>query len=162
MDLKRLKREYNVPWIAETGEFDYSLYPIEHPTKDSLSIVDQKFVNACRILGLMTRENRIDAGMFLIGLIIYYKGNIERLEILVENLKYFKIKICSDFLFAELLMTENIIDNKKYLDLIVDLLGQFPQEIVKEKFVNFSIDNRFNDSMRKRFLKIIKEFENSN
>lgn len=151
-DFKKIKRELNVPWITESGEFDYSKYPIDHPVRDAFSIVEQTFVNACRILGSMAQENRTDAGIFLIGLIVYYKQDIERVEILLESLKYFKNTICSDFLFEEIINSGSIIEDKKYIDLIINVLSQFSQEMVKNRFVELSIDKKFNEELRNKFL----------
>jgi len=37
MDLKKLQKEYNIPWLTKEGYVDFSKYPIEHPIKDALS-----------------------------------------------------------------------------------------------------------------------------
>ena len=103
MNLRKMGRELNIPtWITESGNIDMSKYPIEHVTKDSLMEDEEKFRNACRLLGSMVFENRKDAGIYLMGLIIYYKRNIKRLEIIVENLRYFRNSECANFLLEEL------------------------------------------------------------
>lgn len=70
MDLKKLQREYNTPWLTEDGDIDFSKYPIEVPAKDSLSNDEEKFRNACRLLGIILNEERKDAAIFLFGLIL--------------------------------------------------------------------------------------------
>ena len=73
MDLKKIKKEYNIPWLTEDGYIDFSKNPIEGPAKDSLSNDEGKFRNAYRLLGCMSNEGRKDAAIFLFGLICYYK-----------------------------------------------------------------------------------------
>ncbi len=160
MDIKRFKKEHNVPWISENGEFDYTKYPIDHPIKDAFSFVEQKFISACKVLGHMAQENRIDAGIFLIGLIVYYKEDFERRNILLESIKYFKNNLCSTFLFEEIMNADANFESKSYIDSIIEILRHFPQEMVKEKFVELSTDEKFDIEIRNKFLNIIGTFAN--
>jgi len=161
MDFKQLKKEYNIPWLTESGQIDYSKYPIDYLTKDSLSSDDEKFRNACNLLGSMVYANRLDAGIFLIGLIVYYKKiNIKRLETIVEELKYFRNIECANFLFDELINTESNNTYKIYINSIIDILSQFPSEIVEERFIELSYDKRFSYKKRNKFSSIIDKFEN--
>jgi hypothetical protein len=147
-------------FITKAGQMTFSQIPLDQPAKDSLNIDDYKFRNACRLLGSMVSENRIDAGLFLIGLLVYYKGNIKRLEVIVENLKYFINSSCANFLFDELINTESNNTNRIYLNSIIDILSFFPKEMVLERFYDLSVDKRFTYRMKNKFLIIIDKFEN--
>jgi len=161
-DFKKIRKELNVPWINENGEFDYSKYPIDHPVKDAFSIVEQTFINACRILGNMAHENRMDAGIFLIGLIVYYKHDIERVEILLESLKHFEDELCINFLLDEMSNIEIENAKSKYIDLIINVLNQLPQEMIKEKVRNLITNEKFANDLRNKFLKITGTNKNRN
>ncbi|MCD4695257.1 MAG: hypothetical protein K8S16_03365 [Bacteroidales bacterium] len=154
-----MKKKYNIPWLTEEGYFDYSKYPIEHPAKDSLSNDKQKFRNACRLLGSMANEGRKDAAIFLFGLIYYYNDDIKRLEIIVENFKYFETKECVNFLFSEIKRVKSSNTTRKYINTIIDTLLYFPSDLVLEKFIEFSKNQKFTYRMRNKFLAVVEELK---
>lgn len=157
MDLKKLQEKYNVPWITKKGYIDYSKYPIEHPLEDSLSNDEQKFRNACRLLGSMSDEGRKDAAIFLFGLICYFNNDIKKLEIIVENLRYFKTKECVNFLFGEIERIKSSNTTRRYINTIIDILRSFPPNLVLEKFIEFSENKKFSYKMRNKFLAVVEE-----
>jgi len=146
-------------WLTKEGYIDYSKYPIEHPAKDSLSSDEQKFRNACRLLGSMSNEGRKDAAIFLFGLISYYNNDIKKLEIIVENLGYFKTKECVIFLFGEIERVKSNNTTRKYINTIIDTLRYFPSDLVLEKFIEFSENKKFSYRMRNKFSAIVEELE---
>ncbi len=161
MDVKNSKKKSEFVRLSDLKEFSFFKYSIEHPAKDSLSTDEKKFGNACRILGSMVNEKRTDAGIFLLGLIVYYKKkDIKRLEVIVENLKYFENTVCSDFLFEEIINTESNNKNRIYINTIIDILSRFKPEMVIDRFYEFSIDKRFSYKMRNKFLCVIENLEN--
>ena len=162
MDLKKLQKEYNIPWLTEEGYIDYSKYPIEHPAKDSLSSDEQKFRNACKLLRSMSNKGRKDAAIFLFGLICYYNNDIKRLEIIAENLGYFKTKECANFLFGEIERVKSSNTTRKYINTIIDTLRYFPSDLILEKFIEFSENKKFSYRMRNKFLAIVEELEYRN
>ncbi len=162
MDLKKLKKTYNVPWLTEEGDMDFSKYPIEHLTKDSLSNDERKFLNACRLLGCMTNEGRKDAAIFLFGLICYYSNDIKKLEIIVKNLSHFKTKECVNFLFGEIERIKSSNKTRIYINTIIDILRYFPSDLVLEKFFDFSQNKKFSYKMRNKFLAVVEELEYEN
>lgn len=162
MDLKTLQKKYNAPWITEKGNVDYSKYPIEHPAIDSLSRDEQKFRNACRLLGSMSSEGRKDAAIFLFGLISYYNNDIKKLEIIVQNLGNFKTKECVSFLFGEIERVKSSNTTRKYINTIIDKLRYFPSDLVLENFREFSENKKFSYKMRKKFSAIVEELEYRN
>ncbi len=159
MNLKKLQKEYNIPWLTKEGDIDFSKYPIEHPLRDSLSNDEQKFRNACRLLGSMSEEGRKDAAIFLFGLICYYNNDIKKLEIIVENLRYFKTKECVNFLFGEIERIKSSNTTRIYINTIIDILRYFPSDLVLEKFIEFSENKKFSYKMRNKFLAVVEELE---
>ena len=159
IDLKKLRKEYNIPWLTKEGYVDCSKYPIEHPIKDSLSNDAQKFRDACRLLGSMSYEGRKDTAIFLFGLICYYSNDIKKLEIIVENLRYFKTKECANFLFGEIERIKSSNTTRIYINTIIDVLCSFPFDLVLEKFIEFSENKKFSYKMRNKFLAAAEELE---
>lgn len=152
-------KEFNVPWLSEDGHLDYSKYPIEHLTRDALSDDRLTFQNACRLLGSMSRHGRDDAAIFLFGLVSYYKSDIKRLEVIVENLRGFKTEKCANFLFEEIERVESNNTTRNYIKIILNILKYFPPDLVLDKFFWLSEDKKFSYKMRKHFLAIIDEIE---
>jgi len=162
MDLKKIKEEYNIPWLTEEGHVDYSKYPIGHPAKDSLSRDEQKFRNACKLLGSMARAGSKEAAIFLFGLISYYNSDIKKLEIIVENLGNFRTKECVSFLFGEIERVKSSNTTRIYINTIINMLYHFPSDLVLEKFIEFSKNKKFSYRMRNKFSAIVKELEYEN
>lgn len=159
MDLKKLQREYNTSWLTEDGDIDFSKYPIEVPAKDSLSNDEEKFRNACRLLGIILNEERKDAAIFLFGLICYYKNDIKRLEIIVENLRNFETKECVNFLFDEIERVKSSNTTRIYINTIIDTLRYFQSDLVLEKFIEFSENKKFSYKMQNKFLTAVEEIK---
>lgn len=162
MDLKKLKEKYNIPWLTEDGDIDYSKYPIEQPAKNSLSEDEQKFRNACNLLGYMAREGRQDAAIFLFGLVSYYNDDYKKLEIIVKNLYNFQTKVCVRFLFGEIERVKSSNTTRIYINTIINTLRYFPSDLVLEKFIEFSENKKFSYRMRNKFSAIIEELEYRN
>ena len=162
MDLKKIKKTYNIPWLSEEGNMDFSKYPIERLTKDSLSNDERKFRNACKLLGCMTNEGRKDAAIFLFGLICYYNNDIKKLEIIVTNLSNFETKECANFLFGEIERIKSSTKTRIYINTIIDILRHFTSDLVLEKFIEFSENKKFSYKMRNKFLAVVEELEYRN
>ena len=162
MDLKKLKEEYNIPWLTEEGYVELSKYPINNPAKNSLSRDEQKFRNACRLLGSMAWQGSKEAAIFLFGLISYYNNDIKKLEIIVENFRNFRTKECVSFLFGEIERVKSSNTTRKYINTIINTLRYFPTELVLGKFIEFSEKKKFSYRMRNKFSAIIEELKYKN
>ncbi|MEA3452491.1 MAG: hypothetical protein U9Q83_11415 [Bacteroidota bacterium] len=141
---------------------DFSKYPLERPAKDSLSRDEQKFRNACKMLGNMSREGSKEAAIFLFGLISYYNNDIKKLEIIVENLRFFRTKECVSFLFGEIERVKSNNTTRIYINTIINSLRYFPSDLVLEKFIEFSENKKFSYKMRNKFSAIVEELEYEN
>jgi len=157
MDLKKLKKQYNVPWITEEGYMDYSKYPIEQPAKNALSKDDEKFRNACSLLGSMAREGNKEAAVYLFGLISYYEDDIKKMEIIIKNIGYFKTKQGTNFLFGELERVKSSNKTRIYFNTIIERLSFFPPDLVLEKLIELSENKNFSYRMRKKFSAVVEE-----
>ena len=107
----------------------------------------------------MSNEGRKDAAIFLFGLICYYKNDIKRLEIIVENLINFKTKECVNFLFDEIERVKSSNTTRIYINTIIDTLRYFPSDLVLEKFIEFSENKKFSYKMRNKFLTAAEEIK---
>ena len=77
----------NEPWITKQGFFDSTKFPIDNVLKHALSDDDRVFRSGLRTLRLMIHHGRIEAGVFLLGLLVNYEDNWEKRIEIVEALK---------------------------------------------------------------------------
>ena len=64
----------NVPWLTEEG-LDLSRVPIDSVLRQALSPDEEQFRTGCTLLGSMSHGGRIEAGVFLLGLLRQYPDN---------------------------------------------------------------------------------------
>ena len=85
MDPKKLLG--NVPWITKEGYFDPAKFPIDSVLKQALSDDDQEFRSGLNMLGSMYGHGRMEAGVFLLGLLVNCDDNWEKRIRIVEAMK---------------------------------------------------------------------------
>jgi hypothetical protein len=149
----------NVPWINEDGYFVPSKFPIDGQLKRTLSEDCEEFRKACSVLQTMYQDGRIDAGVYLLGLLRYYQHDLERLIIVVRYLEYFRTVECADALFAEISRVKSSHTTRTYIKTILEVLKEFPYAMVKEGFERLAEDKNFSYKMRRKFRGILEMIE---
>ena len=76
-ETRKLKEELNVPWITKDGYLDLKKIPIDGILKQTLSEDFDKFRSGCGILQSMHNHERIEAGIYLLGLLQHYRNDLE-------------------------------------------------------------------------------------
>ena len=76
----------NEPWMTKEGFFDSTKFPIDNVLKHALSDDDRVFRSGLRTLRLMFHQGRIEAGVFLLGLLVNCDDNWEKRIKIVEAL----------------------------------------------------------------------------
>ena len=92
----------NEPWMTKEGFFDSTKFPIDNVLKHALSDDDRVFRSGLRTLRLMFHQGRIEAGIFLLGILVNCEDNWEKRIKIVEAMKGIDTKPCADLLFGEL------------------------------------------------------------
>src|SRR5260370_12490493 len=100
MDLKKLLGD--VPWITKEGNFDPGKFPIDSALKQALSHEDEQFRSGLNLLRSMYSHGRVEAGVFLLGLLVNCGDNWESRIRIVEAISDIKTNPCADLLFVEL------------------------------------------------------------
>ena len=155
-ETRKLKEELNVPWITKDGYLDLEKIPIDGILKQTLSEDFDKFRSGCGILQSMHNHERIEAGIYLLGLLQHYRNDLERLIIIVEKLWVFKTTACADALFSELWRVKSSNTTRRYINSVIKTLSYFPYEMVGEKFEGLAKDTSFSYRMRKKFRDILE------
>ena len=152
-------RKLNVPWITKDGYLDLAKFPIDSVLKQALSVKEQDFQSACRILTSMYDAGRSEAAIFLFGLLIHNADDIVRKEAIVEALGRIKTKETTDLLFRELRITVSSNSTRQYIDRILKSLKRFPLEFIEEGFEELLKDSKWSYRMKRKFKEILEDVE---
>ena len=112
MDPKKLLG--NVPWITKEGYFDPAPFPIDGVLKQALSDDDQEFRTGLNMLRSMYVHGRMEAGVFLLGVLVNGEDHWEKRIRIVEALKGINTKPCADLLFGEFAEVHGIAKEQRH------------------------------------------------
>lgn len=76
-------------WITAEGAIDLAELPIDGILKQAIDPEFGRFRSACALLGSMAAAGRLEAGLYLIGLLGCYASDLERLEVIAGQLGHF-------------------------------------------------------------------------
>jgi len=151
MKSKRPPELANVPWITAEGTLDCGKFPIDVPIRQCLDASSEEFGHGCRFLGSMVSAGRVDAGIFLLGLLRYYEEDLTAVTIVVESLAEFRDPRCAIALFGELRRVPSSNKTRRYLDTVITSLTRLPADMVQERFSALSRETAFSYKMRAKF-----------
>ena len=141
----------NVPWITADGAFDPAKFPIDSILQQCVGLDVEKFRSGCSLLATMVARGRVEAGVFLLGLLRYYDGDLDRLAVIVDTLGQFQDARCAAALFGELRRVPSSNKTRRYLDIVIRTLVRLPADIVQERLWELSEDSAFSYKMRAKF-----------
>ena len=141
----------DVPWITPDGFFEPAKFPIEVPIRQCLDPTSAEFRHGCRFLGTMASRGRVDAGIFLMGLLRYHEDDLATATIVVECLRDFHDARCADALVGELRRVPSSNRTRRHLDAVINALRLLPAEMVKGRFEELARDTVFSPKMRAKF-----------
>lgn len=148
------------PWLTEQG-LDLSRFPIDSVLRQALSPDEEQFRTGCALLKSMSYGGRVEAGVFLLGLLRLYPEDYARLTLIAEALGSFPTEATVDALASELRRVQGSSSTRGYLRRIIDTLGQFPAQLTEERIQELSSDPRvgarFRQHLRSMMLRYINE-----
>ena len=138
-----------LPWLTEQG-LDLSRFPIDSVLRQALSPDEQQFRTGCSLLKSMSHGGRVEAGVFLLGLLRQYPEDYARLTLIAEALGSFPSPATVDALASELRRVKGSSSTRGYLRRIIDTLEQFPEQLVGEQIQELSSDPQVGTRFRRR------------
>ena len=138
-----------VPWLTERG-LDLSRLPIDSILRQALSPNEEQFRTGCSLLGSMSHVGRVEAGVFLLGLLRQYRDDYGRLTLIAEALWSFPTVATVDALASELRRVKGSSSTRGYLRRIIDTFEQFPAQLVEEQIQELSSDPQVGARFRQR------------
>ncbi len=139
-------------WITPDGELDLERLPLDGIFKQAIDAEFERFRSACVLLGSITRSGRPEAGLYLIGLFAYHASDLRRLEVIAEQLAYFRHQSSADALFAEIRRVKSSNTTRRYLDRVLRSLAALPADLVNNTGLEaLAQDTSFSSKMRAKF-----------
>jgi len=126
--------------------------------EDSLSTDLSTSARACRVLGVVGAAGRLDAVVFLLGLLSFYRDDLKRLEPIVEALGGCPLPVVVEMLFGEVARVRSCNQTRTYLNVVIKTLSRFPNELVADRFERMADDTSFSPKMRSKFREIADSF----
>jgi hypothetical protein len=127
------------PWLTKDG-IDMSIFPIDSVLKQALSPDAEKFRSGCALLNSMCGVGRIEAGVFLLGLLKHYSDDFARLAVIADSLARFPNRSTGEAFAMELRRVRGSSLNRAYLRQSIDALGRFPAELAEEQIQSLAAD----------------------
>jgi hypothetical protein len=144
-------------WITSEGYLDFEKFPIDSVLRQAVDADAGRFRNGCRILGSMAAAGRSEAGVFLVGLLVYYRADLERLGEVVEQLGHFRNESSADALLGELRRIKSSNSTRRYLDRVLRSLTYLPAALVEDGLRELAADPAFSPKMRAKLRAAIEE-----
>ena len=139
------------PWFTSQG-IDLTQYPIDGVLRHALSSKEDEFRGACSILNSMSGSGRVEAGVFLLGLLRCNSDDYERLTLIADALEHFQHPEAVQAFATELRRVRGSSVTRRYLRRIIDALKSFPPELAGETIQSLSSDplvgTRFRQHLR--------------
>ena len=148
------------PWFTEQG-LDLSRFPIDSVLRQALSPNEEQFRTGCNLLKSMSHGGRVEAGVFLLGLLRQYPENYARLTLIAEALAFFPSVATVNALASELRRVKGSSATRGYLRQVLATLERFPAQLVEEKIQELSSDprvgTRFRQHLQSMMLRYLDE-----
>ena len=139
------------PWTTPEGYLDLNKFPIEVGLRQSLDEDPDLFRAGVMLLQTMVRNGRVEAGVYLLGLMGYYADDLERLKTVVEAAGAFHSRQAVSVLVSEFYRIESSNATRGYLNEVLKALGRFPKALAEAPLLDLAVDKKFSYRMKRRF-----------
>ena len=89
--------------------------------------------------------------LYLIGLLGWHASDLQRLEVIAEQLRHFPYESSAKALLAEIRRVRNSNTTRRYLDRVLRSLAVLPLHLVKSGLEVLAEDDSFSSKMRAKF-----------
>jgi hypothetical protein len=122
------------PWMNKRGEFLPEKMPLDSTLTQALSDDKRERLAAVSVLQMMQQRGRIEAGIYLMGLLAGAPDDWEWRTAIVEALNRFAIEGCARLLFSELHKVKGSNTTRRYRDAVLKTLATLPAELTRAGF----------------------------
>jgi hypothetical protein len=107
----------------------------------------------------MLSSGQLEACIYLVGLLGYYASDLQKLEVIAEQLSHFAHETAANALFAEIRRVKSSNTTRRYLDHVLRSLAHFPSDLVTAGLQDLADDKSFSSKMRDKFLAALERNE---
>lgn len=132
-------------------EFDPGTFPIEPILRQAVSLDAGRARDAWNLLGTMSRSERPEAGIFLLGLMRVHANDLTRMAILVRAVSFFPSEAAADALKAEFHRVASSPATRTYLNQVLRALMDLPVSLAREALKGLADDKKLSIKWRRRF-----------
>jgi hypothetical protein len=122
------------PWLNERGELLPEKLPLDSTLARAISGDKRECREAVRLLGVMQQSGRVEAGIYLMGLLAGAPDDWEWRTAIVEALDGLDIEGCTRLLFCELRAVKGSNTTRRYRDAVLKTLASLPAELTRAGF----------------------------
>jgi hypothetical protein len=132
-------------------EFDPKTFPIEPVLRQAVSLDVGRASSAWNLLGTMARNERPEAGIFLLGLMRVHGSDLTRMAVLVRAVSFFPSEAAADALKAEFYRVRSSPATRTYLNQVLRALMDLPVPLSREALNTLADDEKLSVKWRRRF-----------
>ena len=138
-------------WITKDGFLDPLKLPLSPILSQALQEDEELFQAGCMVLSSIASRGGREAGVFLLGLLAYYRQQPERLGTIVRALSSVATPATTEALAGELFRVESTAATRTYLNEVLRALTRLPRELWEPKLSDMARDTHFSPRWRRRF-----------
>jgi hypothetical protein len=132
-------------------EFDSRTFPIEPILRQAVSLDVDRARDAWNLLGTMARNERPEAGIFLLGLMRVHGGDLTSMAVLVRAVSFFPSEAAAGALKAEFYRVPSSPTTRTYLNEVLRALIDLPAPLSRETLKTLADDKKLSVKWRRRF-----------
>ena len=122
-------------WLNKRGELLLEKLPLDSTLARAITGDKRECREAVRLLGVMRQSGRVEAGIYLMGLLAGAPDDWEWRTAIVEALHGFDIEGCARLLFSELRAVKGSNATRRYRDAVLKTLATLPAESTRAGFL---------------------------
>ncbi len=132
-------------------ELDPRTFPIEPILRQAVDVNIERARAAWTFLGMMARNDRPEAGIFLLGLMRVQGGDLTRMADLVRAVSLVPSEAAAEALKAEFYRVPSSPATRTYLNEVLRSLSRLPTPVARDAFQTLADDKKLSPKWRRRF-----------
>jgi hypothetical protein len=121
-------------WLNERGEILIEKLPLDSTLVRAIGGDPRECREAVHLLGVMQQAGRVEAGIYLMGLLAGARDDWEWRTAIVEALHGFEIEGCARLLFSELRAVKGSNTTRRYRDAVLKTLATLSAGLTRAGF----------------------------
>ena len=122
-------------WLNERGELLLEKLPLDSTLARAITGDKRECREAVRTLGVIQQSGRVEAGIYLMGLLAGAPDDWEWRTAIVEALHGFDTEGCARLLFSELRAVKGSNTTRRYRDAVLKTLAALPTDSTRAGFM---------------------------